>query len=302
MLSERTIASDLERGSADEARLVADVSGLVSPPTVCVKMFELVQSAQASADEIGDVVASDPNLTARLLRIVNSSFYGFPSRIDSISRAITILGTSDLYNLALAISAVRSFSNVGAGLVRMEALWSHSIFCALVARHLAKHRGLPDADRLFVAGLLHDIGISVIYRQLPNVAPRMRSVAQAGEAALWAAELEQFGFSHASVGARLLEAWQLPVALREAIRHHHDPGAAPSARIEAALVHLADVLANRSETGAFWANPTSTPEVDGAVWDALGTEPESLDVKQVLGDASAEFAETARNLMPARGR
>ena len=181
-------------------------------------------------------------------------------------------------------------------------LWAHSIFCALLARHLAKHCGLTDADRLFVAGLLHDIDISVIYRQLPNAAPRMHSVAQAGEAALCAAEIEQFGFSHASVGARLLEAWQLPVALREAIRYHHDPGAAQSGRIEAALVHLADLLANGSETGAFWANPTSTPEVDGTVWDALGTAPESLDVKQVLLNASAEFAETSRNLMPGRGR
>ena len=104
-----------------------------------MKLFELVRSTRASADEIASVVALDPNITARLLRIVNSSFLGFPSQIDTVARAVTILGIRDLYNLVLAISAVRSFAKVGDGLVRMEVFWQHSVFCGLLARQAARH-------------------------------------------------------------------------------------------------------------------------------------------------------------------
>ena len=123
----------------DEQQLLDDLSGLVTPPQVCVKLFELVRSTRASADEIASVVALDPNITARLLRIVNSSFLGFPSQIDTVARAVTILRVRDLYNLVLAISAVRSFAKVGDGLVRMEVFWQHSVFCGLLARQAARH-------------------------------------------------------------------------------------------------------------------------------------------------------------------
>jgi HD-like signal output (HDOD) protein len=143
--AERLLGVNHEQEPPNAEKLVAGASALESPPMVCVKMFELVRSALASAAEIGEVVALDPNLSVRLLRIVNSSFYGFPSTVNSIARAVAILGTRDLNNLVLAICAVRSFSKVGSDLLRLEAFWQHSVYCALLARQLAKK--LPHPRR-----------------------------------------------------------------------------------------------------------------------------------------------------------
>ena len=92
------------------ASLINDVSYLVSPPDVCVKVFDLIESNNASAQDIGEIISHDPSLTARLLRLVNSSFYNFPRRIDTVSRAITIVGIRELYSLVIAVSAIKSFT------------------------------------------------------------------------------------------------------------------------------------------------------------------------------------------------
>ncbi len=274
-----------------ETQLVADVSGLISPPALCAEMFALIQAPHSSSKEIGELVALDPNLTSRLLRIVNSSYYGFPSQIDTMARAITILGVRDLYNLVLAISAVRSLSALGAGLVPIERFWQHSIFGALVARQLAKRFGLEEPDRLFVAGLLHDVGSPVIYTRLPDLADSMRQGSHGQELSLYRSELEQLGFTHASVGAKLLETWQLPSSLRNAIRHHHDFGGALEDARESAILYLADVFANRTSTGVFCPESDTMPEINPAVWDLLGTGPDALDEEELIESVNTQFAE-----------
>ena len=173
MVASEATLSTRQPGRIDEEQLVADVSGLVSPPTVCAKIFEVIRSPHASAQEIGETVRLDANLAARLLKIVNSSYYGFPSRIDTVSRAVTILGLRDLSNLVLAISAVRSFSRLRTGLVPMEVFWKHSILSAAIARQLAKLTGEGEPERLFVCGLLHDIGSLIIYAQLGSWVERL---------------------------------------------------------------------------------------------------------------------------------
>jgi putative nucleotidyltransferase with HDIG domain len=282
----------------DESRLIEDVSALISPPRVCAKLYELVHSARASADDIGEVVALDPNLTGRVLRIVNSSFYGFPSQIETIARAVTILGVRDLYNLVLAISAVRSFAKVTAGLVRMELFWQHSVFCALLARLLAKHYRLPDPDRLFVTGLLHEVGVCIIYSQIPQLDELLRPALDFGEAALHDAELDYLGYSHASVGALVLEQWQLPAPLRDAVRHHHQPDKADDGRVEAALLNLADALAAQTDRGALSGQAAEATDVNPAVWEILGAPLGTDDEQQILSQANDQFSSTMQNLLP----
>ncbi|MFK7888892.1 MAG: HDOD domain-containing protein, partial [Gammaproteobacteria bacterium] len=173
-------------------QIVGDVSALITPPTVCVKMYDLVRSEKATAADIGQVVAMDPNLTGRLLKIVNSAYFGFSARIDTIERAVNVIGVRDLYNLVLAITAVRSFSGLNSGLISMDVFWRHSVMCGLTARELAKTLGTPNPERFFVAGLLHDIGILVMYSQLDGHVADMRAELDGGEHTLHAAELERF--------------------------------------------------------------------------------------------------------------
>ncbi len=283
-------------------QLVADVSALVTPPTVCVKMFELVRSQSASAHDIGQIVALDPNLTGRLLRIVNSPYFGFAGRITTIERAVTVLGVKDLYNMVLAITAVRSFSKVGEGLVSVEKFWQHSVFCALVARELAKHYKLPDPERFFVAGLLHEVGACIIYSQLPQFVETMRATLQTGEKELYCAEAARFGYTHADVGSLVLKQWELPDEIRDAVQYHHAPSDAPDARIETALLHAADGLANHCETGALGPGQLDDLMVEHSVWQTLGGPLSEDDHKMVLDLAHAAFSTAMKNLMPGTTR
>ncbi|MFT5433602.1 MAG: putative nucleotidyltransferase with HDIG domain [Myxococcota bacterium] len=275
-----------------EQELVADVSALVSPPALCVKVFSLIQSPNASASEIGELVALDPNITARLLKIVNSSYYGLPSQVDTLQRAVTLLGTRDLYNLVLAISAVRSFSAIGAGLVSIERFWCHSVYVGLMAREIAKRIKLREPDRLFVIGLLHDIGSPVIYAQLPELLGTVAEPGTVGEDQLAEQELQLLGFEHASVAACLLETWQIPAPLRNAIRHHHNPESAAADIQEAAVLCISDRIASASIDGQFFAGSHGDATIDPMTWDALGASPDVVDIDSLLEQTAVQFQQT----------
>lgn len=279
-------------------RLIGDVSFLVSPPDVCIKVFGLLESGSASAQEIGDVISHDPSLTARLLQLVNSSFFNFARRIDTVSRAITVLGTRELYSLVLAVSAIKSFSRLPVTLVNIDTFWRHGIFTGLLAREIARKIRILHPERLFIAGLLHDIGSLVLYARMPDQMADLMLMSEGEEDVLHRAEQEQFGFSHGDLGGALARVWNLPEQLQDAITHHHDPGADQSS--DAAIIHLADALANRSVLGAFCEDPPGIAHIHPETWERLGMEPADLDEEGLIGDAGLQFTETA-GLLLARG-
>lgn len=271
--------------------LVSSVSTLVSPPDICIKMTELLQSPDCSVQDLGEVVLRDPNLTARLLRLVNSAAVGLRVKVDTVSRAITMIGTRELYNMVLSISAVRTFKNLPSPLVNMDIFWRHSIYTGLLARLLAKRCGVLHPERLFIGGLLHDVGSLVLYRTLPEVSTELLLTAQGDELTLSHAEADVLGFTHAELGARLLAAWRLPTTLVEAVGHHHDPAGATEAPLEAAIVHIAEVLANRSGVGGFCETTSPTAEVDPAAMSLVGTLA-TADQEAITVEAGAQLAET----------
>ncbi len=282
------------------ANLVENVSELVSPPDVCVQVFELIESGDASAQQIGAVIERDPSLTARLLKLVNSAYYKLSRRIDTVSRAITILGERELYGLVIAVSAVKSFSRLPSDLVNMDSFWRHGMFTGLLARNLAKRLRVLHPERLFVAGLLHDIGSLILYSRLPDVMHDLLAISDGDEALLHQAELAELGFSHADLGGILFERWLLPEALQEVASYHHMPSYAETARIETAIVHLADVLANRSGSGTFCEHaPEKEMQIDDFVWEILALDEHELDLDQLIAEAQAQFTESA-GLMLAR--
>ena len=294
-LSESHATRDLAGDLASS--LLEDVSYLVSPPDICVKVFELVESNDASAQELGDVIGRDPSLTARLLRLVNSAFYNFNRRIDTVSRAVTVIGVRELYSLVIAVSAVKTFANLPNNLVNIDTFWRHGIYTGLIARALAKQCRVLHPERLFVAGMLHDIGSLVLYNRMPEVCSDLLLVCDGDEGILHQAELAELGFTHADLGAALLGTWMLPETLQEAVGYHHMPSYAMQSELEASIVHLADNLANRSLLGAFCEHPSAAAAVDASTWNAIGVEETRFDYEAVIGEAGLQFTETAGLLL-----
>lgn len=277
-------------------RWVREASGLASPPDICATVFDLLQSPTASARDFGEVISRDPNLTARLLRIVNSPFYGLASPVDTVSRAIAIIGHRELYHLLVAVSAVTAFSKIASDLVNMDTFWRHSIYCGLLSRALARRCRVPHPERLFVVGLLHDLSSLILYQRVPEAATELLLQSAGKEQTLYQGELARFGFSHADLGGLLLRGWRLPEALQQAVRYHHNPAHASNVPIEASIAHIGDVLANRSALGAFCEQPDAELSVTAEAWQTVGLSEAEVDQQQLIGEAGLQFAETAEML------
>jgi len=224
--------------------MLKDAVELISFPDVAIRVNSMVNNPRMSANDIGKVIQQDPALTARLLKIANSALYGFGGRIDTVSRAVALLGGKEIRDLVLATSALKAF-NVKPGLESVEVLWSHNIYCAIAARVLAKNCRKGQAESMFISGLLHDIGRLLFLSQLPELEASARSRASGrGEVGLCQAEREVIGFDHAELGGELVRTWNLPFSLEECVRFHHEPQRAEHYPLEVAIVNLAECLAH----------------------------------------------------------
>lgn len=249
-----TVTEDFDPIEPNEslARSVSeDVSTLVSPPDVYLKINDLISSNTASAEQISEVVMRDPSLAARVLKLVNSSYYALPSKIDTVSRAVALIGTHELSSLVYSMCAIQSFSKMSSHVTNMNTFWRHGVYCGLAAKAIAEHTDCLNTERLFVAGLLHDIGTLTINARFPEIAEEGVFKARGDERNLVRFEQEALGFDHAYLGAMMLESWHMPAATCDAIRYHHRPRDAKITPLEASIVHAADTLANFSGTGSF---------------------------------------------------
>jgi HD-like signal output (HDOD) protein len=249
---------------------------LVSSPSIYGQLNELIQDPNSSADDISEIINTDPALTTRLLKVVNSPYYGFPSQITNISRAVTIIGTSELIQLVLATSVINAFQGIPADLIKMDEFWTHSLACALTAKIVAKKCKLPASEHFFTAGLLHNIGALVLYQTMPELAREAINSARFGHETLQHAEARLLGFDHCSVGEALIKSWRLPAALMEVTRYHHSPALAEEFKTEVAVVHIADIIT--TSTGLYGhAGDTHVPPLSEEAWDHLGLDVQELD-------------------------
>lgn len=274
--------------SLSPKELVTGAIELASLPEVFLRVNEMIDSPRYTAADIGHVISRDPSLTARLLKIANSAFYNFPSQIDSVSRAITIIGTRELRDLILATSVARLFKGLPNELVSMDDFWRHSVCCGLAARALASRRGERQLERFFVAGLLHDIGSLLIYRKLPELAREALLRCQHNDVALYRAEQDVIGFDHAAVGGEILRKWKLPEQLQEVVECHHTPTLATRFPRDAALVHLADVIADAMQYGN--SGDPRVPPMDLVAWRLA--ELSDDHVAAVMEEVERQFADT----------
>jgi len=261
---------------------------LASLPEIFTRVNAMIDDPRSSAADIGKIVGEDPALTTRLLKIVNSPFYGFPSCIETISRAITIVGTRELRDLILATTVIKLFAGLPNELVTMESFWRHSVSCALLASSLASHRRDETAESLFVAGLIHDVGHLIIYRKVPELAREALTRAKYHEVELYRAERDVLGFDHADVGGELLRMWRLPAKLQETVAFHHAPERAKEFPVETAIVHLANEIANTVtlDTGEI----SGEMPLESHAWKSAGLSTDVLE--SALADAGRKFEET----------
>jgi HD-like signal output (HDOD) protein len=246
------------------ASLVERTPELASPPTVYNKLSSMLNDVSSSAEHISAVINTDPALSARLLRIVNSAYYGFPSQITTISRAITIIGTTELTNLVLATSVISSFKDIPASLININEFWQHSLSCAIASTYIAKHCGQRATERFFILGLLHNIGSLVLYQTLPELSKQALMATRFDNETMHHAEKRIIGFDHTETGQALSQAWHLPPLIGEVIRFHHTPSEATQFPTETAIIHLADIIANVARQG-----DDASIELESEAWDCL---------------------------------
>jgi HD-like signal output (HDOD) protein len=216
---------------------------LVSPPEIFLQIEKVINDPGSSARQVAHIVSQDPGLSAKLLKIVNSAYFGFQQQIDTVTRAVTILGTQDLSNLVLGTSVMALFREIPASLMNMSLFWEHSLACGICARLLARYKNFSGLERFFIAGLLHDVGKLIIFKQLPRWSDAVLRTIPESDLLYYEVERLVLGFDHAQVGAALADQWHLPATLEQGLgRHHHSLQFPPSA--EAAVISLADAIVN----------------------------------------------------------
>jgi len=284
--------------------LLRDEPKLVSPPEVYLRISEVLRNPASTVDDAAASIRHDPNLAAKLLRLVNSSFYArtmravrgrFPAKVDSLSRAVMVVGGRQLATLALGVSVLPLFQDIPPHWVNMQVFWEHSVGCAVAAQALAGALGRENAEAAFVAGLLHDIGRIVLFKQASaHMAAAMRQ-AVAAHAPLFETERALLGFDHAALGGQLLQKWQFPANLEKMVRYHHDMDE-PLFVEEPAIVHLADGVATAMGWGA--SGNRHVAPLAPAAWDALGLT--AAGVAALVPAMEARLAETMHSFFPDR--
>ncbi|MCG3132129.1 MAG: hypothetical protein FLDDKLPJ_02946 [Phycisphaerae bacterium] len=269
--------------AADQSKQIVEkaLSGLgeiATLPEVTVKIIEIVEDARSTARDLHEVIKHDPALSAKVLKVVNSAFYGLPGQIASVDRAIILLGLSAVKNIAIATSIARLFKGgrISEGFTATD-LWRHSLAVGVACRLLAKKTHYPvQPDELFVAGLIHDMGILVERQAFPEkLTEVITAYAKQGGDFL---ELENavIGANHQQFGGGLTTRWKFPRHLRAACGFHHNPDAL-SAELQKLgnVVKVADVLCCQEKLGFFYTHENG--QITDAMLEDIGISREQLD-------------------------
>lgn len=223
---------------------IKEISGLISLPEIYLKFRRLMDDPNSSIGEFCKVVSCDPNLSATVLKVVNSAFYGFPGQIESINRAIVMLGLGQLHDMVLAASVMESL-DLPNDIMPLKEFWRCSLFSGVLTRLLATQLKIPKAESLFVIGLLHEIGHLIIYSRYPKQAKTAMQSFHDGEQLIHIAEQNLLGLHYGEIGAKLMAQWQLPTSFQEITYYQPTPTKALKHQLETALLHVAHGYAHK---------------------------------------------------------
>ena len=258
-------------------RSLQEVTELISLPEVYLKVRRLMDDDTSDIYDFAEVISVDPNLSTRVLKVVNSAYFGFPEPVDSIARAVNMIGIGQLHNMVLGISAISSLA-LPNDIMPLGAFWRSSLFSGVLARLLAEQMKLAKSDHLFIAGLLHEIGHLVLYAKFPLQALAAQKMAADQGRAIHEAELEVLGYHYGDIGAMLMANWNLSDNLQSLTRNQPTPDAATENKIETALMHLAHACAQSLTTDK--RTPADNP-IDAEVLAMTGLTQEDLEHSMV---------------------
>jgi putative nucleotidyltransferase with HDIG domain len=232
--------------------VVNRIHNLPTPPIVFTQVNKVLSDPKTSAYQIGAIISEDPALSAKILKLTNSSFYGIPRTITSVKQAIVILGLDVVKSLVLSASVFETFSKqYKMDKNYIDDFWRHSLSVAFMARIISRTKNFPsfmEAEEAFSGGLLHDIGKLVIFAHLTEEFKQIRQlIGDDPYKETSPIEEQVLGFDHAMVGAYLAEKWNLPAELSRAIRYHHYPEDDESQSLTTYIIHLSNYLTKKSE-------------------------------------------------------
>ncbi|MBE0472084.1 MAG: HDOD domain-containing protein [Methyloprofundus sp.] len=217
---------------------------LSSPPTVYFKLQRLIEDPSKSLADAALIIEKDASLSLKLLKVVNSAFYGFPSKVTSIQQAINLIGTKELQNITLSTIVIEKFSDLPGGLMSMHDFWQRSLRCALIAQGIDCFLGKRFAQSVFICGILHNIGQLVFFRRLPELSREINLMLEAQEYTLNRDEIKFerniIGFDHYQTGAALTQLWQLPEIITQSIGLHASINTIDDYQEIASIIRVAD--------------------------------------------------------------
>jgi HD-like signal output (HDOD) protein len=277
--------------------LVSETYTVYSLPLFYDRLTETINNPGSSIADIAKVISEDQGLTARLLKLANSPMFGYYSEIDSIHKAVTIIGTQQLRDMALAVSVIEVFSNIPVELINMKSFWQHSMACGIIARALATYRRESNVERYFAAGMLHDVGQLVMCITIPDIVRETLYLSEKQNSLHFSTELAHLGFTHAAVGGAVIRKWKIPASIAEPVACHHTPSKAHMFPLEAAVIHLADIICLAMELGC--SGERLVPPISPAAWNLLDIPANVLStiVKQVEPQLAGAFAILGENIL-----
>lgn len=256
--------------------VIAHISNLPTLPVIASQVIGLLHNPRTPVQELARIISSDQSLTTTVLKLANSAYYGFPRQISTVKHALVVLGFNEIRNITFTVSILRSFRrDKKSSFFDYQAFWKHCLGCAIAAKMLAKFFRYRISGKVFVAGLVHDIGKIVLSQYAKDLFEKVMHQVISHKISLYQAEEKVLGITHAEIGGWLVYQWNFPQEIEEVIRFHHLPFKAKVNPPLCSAIHLSDVLVRMKSIG--WGGDEKIPSVHPAVWKLLQSLRPDLD-------------------------
>ncbi len=276
--------------------ILTGVMDVIPLPKAYLRLRELIADPDSSLADITQVIANDPGLTSRILRIVNSAYFALAVKVDTIGRAVQVLGLNQVHDLALATAAVGTLSKIPCQALDIHDYWRRSIYAAVVSKIIGKRMGLRTHERLFVGGLLHGIGELVLAFKEPVLFVELKAAAVRRQVPMSVVQLEHLGFDYAAISGELLRQWQLPDELVVPVRHHAAAfaSAPPTMLDDVSVLQVASVISR----AALWSTEQDEPV---PAFEPIAMQVTKLDeesIEQIMTESDQLVIEAMSLLLP----